>query len=62
MSEAAGAMLSSFCPRQNLFHTEMEPVEAAPGPLDITHTPTAQELLAHRFLQGLKEEKSESRR
>lgn len=61
-SEAAGAMFSSFCPRQNLFHTEMEPVEAAPGPLDITHTPTAQELLAHRVLRGLQEEKSESRR
>lgn len=61
-SEAAHAAFSSFCPRQNLFHTDVEPVEAMPGPLDITHTPTAQELLAHRVLQRLQEEKSESRR
>ncbi|MEQ2308541.1 hypothetical protein AMECASPLE_029200, partial [Ameca splendens] len=40
-------------------------VEAPKEPmlhLDITHTPTAEELLAHRVLQSLEEEKAESKR
>ncbi|XP_030614652.1 germinal-center associated nuclear protein [Archocentrus centrarchus] len=48
--------------RQRLFHTLVEPVWAPPAPLDITHTPTAQEVLAHKVLQSLEEEKAESKR
>ncbi|XP_040004702.1 germinal-center associated nuclear protein [Xiphias gladius] len=48
--------------RQRLFHTLAEPLEAPTAPLDITHTPTAQELLAHKVLQSLAEEKAESKR
>lgn len=48
--------------KQKLFHSLVEAPEA-PGPrLDIAQTPTAEELLAHRVLQGLEEEKAESRR
>ncbi|XP_043987465.1 germinal-center associated nuclear protein isoform X2 [Gambusia affinis] len=35
---------------------------APPPCLDITHTPSTEELLAHRVLQNLEEEKAESRR
>ncbi|XP_017164946.1 germinal-center associated nuclear protein [Poecilia reticulata] len=51
--------------RQKLFHSRVEAPEgpeAAPPPLDITHTPSTEELLAHRVLQSLEEEKAESRR
>ncbi|TKS67603.1 Germinal-center associated nuclear protein [Collichthys lucidus] len=47
---------------QRLFHTLVEPLEAPPAPLDITHTPTAQELLAHKVLRSLEKEKAESKR
>ncbi|XP_041857307.1 germinal-center associated nuclear protein [Melanotaenia boesemani] len=61
-SAAACAPSAGSSPRQRLFHSLMEPVEAPPAPLDITHTATAQELLAHRVLQSLQEEKAESKR
>ncbi|KAM3607427.1 uncharacterized protein V6R79_007728 [Siganus canaliculatus] len=48
--------------RQQLFPSLLEPQEAQTAPLDITHTPSPQELLVYRVLQGLEEEKAESRR
>ncbi|XP_068428671.1 germinal-center associated nuclear protein isoform X2 [Clinocottus analis] len=59
---AACATPSSLVLRQRLFTSLVEPVEAPTAPLDITHTPTAQELLAHNLLNSLEEEKSESKR
>lgn len=59
---AACAAPSTPALRQRLFHSLLEPQEAQTAPLDITHTPTPQELLVHRVLQGLEEEKAESRR
>lgn len=48
--------------RKRLCHSPAEPVKA-PAPLpDIAYTPTAQELLAHKVLQSLEEEKAESKR
>lgn len=61
-SEAAHAPPSSLSLRQRLFHSVVEPLEAPTALLDITHTPSAQELLAHRVLQSLEEEKAESKR
>ncbi|XP_070770765.1 germinal-center associated nuclear protein [Enoplosus armatus] len=61
-SAAACATSTSLALRQRLFHSLMEPLEAPAAPLDITHTPTAQELLAHKVLQSLEEEKAESKR
>lgn len=62
VSEAACTTFSSFSLRKKLFHSEMEPLDAATAPQDITHTPTPQELLAHKVLQSLEEEKTESKR
>ncbi|XP_073329353.1 germinal-center associated nuclear protein [Pagrus major] len=62
VSAAACAAPTSLSLRQRLFHSLLEPLEAPTAPLDITHTPTAQELLAHRVLQSLEEEKAESKR
>ncbi len=62
MNAAACVTPTSVSLRQRLFHAVEEPVEAPTAPLDITHTPTAQELLAHRVLQSLEEEKAESKR
>ncbi|XP_034741540.1 germinal-center associated nuclear protein isoform X1 [Etheostoma cragini] len=59
---AACAVSSSLSFRQRLFHSVVEPLEAPAAPLDITHTPTAQELLAHNVLQSLEKEKAESKR
>ncbi|XP_034417060.1 germinal-center associated nuclear protein [Cyclopterus lumpus] len=56
---AACATPSSLSLRQRLFDSLVEPAEA---PLDITHTPTAQELLSHKLLKSLEEEKAESQR
>ncbi|KAM9347509.1 germinal-center associated nuclear protein [Symphorus nematophorus] len=61
-SAAACATRHSVSLRQRLFHSLLEPLEATTAPLDITHTPTAQELLAHKVLQSLEEEKAESKR
>lgn len=61
-SAAACAAPTGLSLRQRLFHSLLEAPEAPTAPLDITHTPTAQELLAHRVLQGLEEEKVESNR
>nr|XP_046259110.1 germinal-center associated nuclear protein [Scatophagus argus] len=61
-SAAACATPTSQTLRQRLFHSLVEPVGAPAAPLDITHTPTAQELLAHKVLQSLQEEKAESKR
>lgn len=61
-SAAACATPTSVSLRQRLFHSLVEPLEATMAPLDITHTPTAQELLAHKVLQSLEEEKAESKR
>lgn len=61
-SSAASFTPSGQLVRQ-LFHGEVAPQEAAPAaPLDITHTATAQELLAHRVREDLEEEKAESKR
>ncbi|XP_032423660.1 germinal-center associated nuclear protein isoform X2 [Xiphophorus hellerii] len=65
---APSALRSAPALRQKLFHSQVEAPGApedpgAPPPLlDITHTPSAEELLAHRVLQNLEEEKAESRR
>ncbi|TNN38931.1 Germinal-center associated nuclear protein [Liparis tanakae] len=59
---AACATPSSLSLRQRLFDSVVEPGEAPAAPLDITHTPTAPELLAHKFLKSLDEEKAESKR
>ncbi|XP_042351006.1 germinal-center associated nuclear protein [Plectropomus leopardus] len=59
---AASATPSSLSLRQRLFHSLVEPLKAPTAPLDITHTPTAQELLAHKVFQTLEEEKAESKR
>ncbi|XP_038127205.1 germinal-center associated nuclear protein isoform X2 [Cyprinodon tularosa] len=48
--------------RQKLFCSLVEAPETPRAPLDITHTPTAEELLAHKVLQSLEEEKVESKR
>ncbi|XP_034430226.1 germinal-center associated nuclear protein isoform X2 [Hippoglossus hippoglossus] len=61
-SAAACASPTSLALRQRLFHSTAEPLEAAAASLDITHTPTTQELLAHKVLQSLEEEKVESKR
>lgn len=62
VSEAARPTPTTASLRQRLFHTLVEPVWAPSATLDITHTPTAQELLAHKVLQNLEEEKAESKR
>uniref|UniRef100_UPI0037E89A44 germinal-center associated nuclear protein n=1 Tax=Semicossyphus pulcher TaxID=241346 RepID=UPI0037E89A44 len=59
---AACAPPFSLSLRQKLFPSLLEPLEAPTAPLDITHTPTAQELLAHKVLQSLEKEKAESKR
>ncbi|KAK5861477.1 hypothetical protein PBY51_022871 [Eleginops maclovinus] len=56
----ASAPPSSLSLRQRLFHS-LAP-ETMTAPLDITHTPTAEELLAHNVLQSLEKEKVESQR
>ncbi|XP_040912782.1 germinal-center associated nuclear protein [Toxotes jaculatrix] len=61
-SAAAFSTPTSLSLRQRLFHSLAEPVVASAAPLDISHTPTAQELLTHKVLQSLEEEKAESRR
>ncbi|XP_053296244.1 germinal-center associated nuclear protein [Pleuronectes platessa] len=61
-SAAACASPTGLSLRQRLFHSTAEPLEAAAASLDITHTPTTQELLAHKVLQSLEEEKVESKR
>ncbi|XP_054471888.1 germinal-center associated nuclear protein [Anoplopoma fimbria] len=59
---AACATPSSLSLRQRLFNSLVEPLEAPTAPLDITYTPTSQELLTHKYLQSLEEEKAESKR
>ncbi|XP_023147479.2 germinal-center associated nuclear protein [Amphiprion ocellaris] len=61
-SASAFSTSTSLSLRQRLFHSVMEPVEAPKTSLDITHTPTAQESLAHKVLLSLEEEKAESKR
>ncbi|XP_026231972.1 germinal-center associated nuclear protein [Anabas testudineus] len=61
-SAATCATPTSLSLRQRLFPSLVEPREPSAALLDITHTPTAQELLAHKFLQSLEEEKAESKR
>lgn len=61
-SAAACARPTSLSLRQRLFPSLVEPLEVPDAPLDITHTPTAQELLVHKVLQSLEEEKGESKR
>ncbi|XP_035985723.1 germinal-center associated nuclear protein-like [Fundulus heteroclitus] len=49
-------------PRQRLFQSSVE-APGAPRPrLDVTHSPSAEELLAHKVLQSLEEEQAESKR
>ncbi|KAK5921323.1 hypothetical protein CgunFtcFv8_025038 [Champsocephalus gunnari] len=57
---AASAPPSSLSIRQRLFDSLAPETTAAP--LDITHTPTAGELLAHNVLQSLEREKAASQR
>ncbi|XP_068602688.1 germinal-center associated nuclear protein [Brachionichthys hirsutus] len=45
--------------RQRLFNPVAEPPAA---PLDVTHSPTPQELLVHKVFQSLEEEQAESKR
>ncbi|XP_029315303.1 germinal-center associated nuclear protein [Cottoperca gobio] len=59
---AASATPSSLSLRQRLFHSLVDPLKGTTAPLDITHIPTAPELLAHKVLQSLKKEKAESKR
>ncbi|XP_037343746.2 germinal-center associated nuclear protein [Pungitius pungitius] len=59
---AAWARPSSLSLRQRLFSSVVEPLEGPAGPLDITHTPTAPELVAHKVLSSLEKEKAESKR
>ncbi|KAM6978448.1 germinal-center associated nuclear protein-like [Tautogolabrus adspersus] len=61
-SAAACATPSGLSIRQNLFHSQPEPLEAPTAPLDITHTPTPLERRAHKFLQSLKQENAASKR
>ncbi|KAM4558443.1 germinal-center associated nuclear protein [Odontesthes bonariensis] len=61
-SAASCAPSSRLSLRQRLFHSLAEPVESPTAPLDITYSPTAQELLAHKVLHSLQEEKAESKR
>lgn len=62
VSAAACALSTSLSLKKRLFYSLVEPLEAPTPLLDITHTPTAQELLAHKVLQSLEEEKTESKR
>ncbi|KAM7380864.1 hypothetical protein PAMP_004134 [Pampus punctatissimus] len=61
-SAAACATATSLSLRQRLFNSLAEPFEAPTTQLDISHTPTSEELLAHKVLQSLEEEKAESKR
>ncbi|XP_030013814.1 germinal-center associated nuclear protein [Sphaeramia orbicularis] len=62
VSAAACASPSSLSLRQRLFQSPEGPVKAPEASLVISHTPTAQELLAHNVLQSLQKEKAESKR
>ncbi|XP_053733948.1 germinal-center associated nuclear protein [Synchiropus splendidus] len=48
--------------RQKLFHSVLESLETPSPQLDISHTPTPDEALAHKVLQEIKEEKAENKR
>ncbi|KAI4878707.1 hypothetical protein NFI96_013487 [Prochilodus magdalenae] len=48
-------------PRQRLFHCQNEP-EESPSVLDITRTLSAQELLPHRLLSSIEQERAQSQR
>lgn len=61
-SAAACASASSLSIRQRLFQSPERPLKAPEASLVISHTPTAQELLAHNVLQSLQKEKAESKR
>lgn len=61
MGSAACAISSRLSFGQEAFHSLVELAETGISSLD-THTPTAQELLGHRILQSLDEEKRESQR
>ncbi|XP_067459089.1 germinal-center associated nuclear protein [Thunnus thynnus] len=61
-SAAACATPTSLSLRKRLFNSLVEPFQAPTALLDISHTPTAEELLAHKVLQSLEEEKAESKR
>ncbi|CAJ1078722.1 germinal-center associated nuclear protein isoform X1 [Xyrichtys novacula] len=61
-SAAAYSPPSSLSLRKNLFHSFPGPREDSMTPLDITHTPSSQELKVHRFRKSLKEETAESKR
>nr|XP_040057764.1 germinal-center associated nuclear protein [Gasterosteus aculeatus aculeatus] len=59
---AACATPSSLSLRQRLFSSLVEPLEDPAARLDITHTPTAPELVAHKVFRILEKEKAESKR
>ncbi|XP_037543110.1 germinal-center associated nuclear protein [Nematolebias whitei] len=59
-AEGACSPSPSLPLRQRLFHSVVKPADVSSPPQDITHTPTAEELLAHRVLQNLEEERAES--
>ncbi|KAM9804598.1 germinal-center associated nuclear protein [Neosynchiropus ocellatus] len=48
--------------RQKLFHSVLESLETPTPQLDVSHTPTPDEALAHKVLQEIKEEKAENKR
>ncbi|XP_035984698.1 germinal-center associated nuclear protein-like [Fundulus heteroclitus] len=49
-------------PRQRLLQSSVEAPGAPMPRLDVTHSPSAEELLAHKVLQSLEEEQAESKR
>ncbi|XP_030643492.1 germinal-center associated nuclear protein [Chanos chanos] len=55
-------VLARRFPRQRLFQSLMRTEEESASVLDITHTPSPQELLPHRVLSGIQQEKAESKR
>ncbi|XP_041925259.1 germinal-center associated nuclear protein [Alosa sapidissima] len=66
LHESRTSSRQSFTPpvhmlRQNLFQSVME-VQETPPELDLTHTPSAQELLPQRLLSGIEQEKAHSQR
>ncbi|XP_058479087.1 germinal-center associated nuclear protein [Solea solea] len=53
---------SSQSLRQRLFHNVVETPESLAAPMDVSHTPTAQERMTHKLLQSIEDEKAESKR
>ncbi|KAF7658146.1 hypothetical protein LDENG_00016710 [Lucifuga dentata] len=61
LNDAGCPLLTSQSLMKRLFHSP-EPQEVQKSHLDITNTPTPQELLAHQVLQSIEKEKAQSQR